>query len=79
MVVIPAGIPGLGVATADVNNDGKPELFIANWWQDWSSMFLRNETEGGNWLQVQIQCSERVNHRGIGSRMNVYSGGKLGE
>ena len=26
---IPADIPGLGVAAADVNNDGKPDLFIA--------------------------------------------------
>jgi len=28
-VGIPAGIPGLGVAAADVNNDGWPDIFIA--------------------------------------------------
>lgn len=41
---IPAGIPGLGVAAADVNNDGRPDVFIACG-QGGNRLFL-NDGEG---------------------------------
>lgn len=41
-VGIPAGIPGLGVAAADVNSDGWPDLFIAAH-QGGNVLFLNNK------------------------------------
>ncbi|MDQ3622134.1 MAG: CRTAC1 family protein [Verrucomicrobiota bacterium] len=65
--------------SGDYNRDGKLDLFLANWWMESPSLLLRNETPGGNWLQVQMQCTGGVNRMGIGSRIRVYRAGKLGE
>jgi hypothetical protein len=42
-------------------------------------MLLHNETKGGNWLRVQVEGTRGVNRMGIGSRVNLYAEGKLGE
>ena len=51
-----------------------------------SSMLRRNETKGGNWLRVQVEVSRErerpekaVNRMGVGSRVNLYVEGKLGQ
>ena len=31
-------------------------MFLANWWTELPSLLLRNETEGGNWLDVQVEA-----------------------
>jgi len=43
-VGIPAGIPGYGVAAADVNNDGWPDLFLAA--NDGGSVLFLNDKHG---------------------------------
>ena len=43
-VGIPAGIPGLGVAAADVNNDGWPDIFIAS--NSGGNVLLLNDGKG---------------------------------
>jgi len=43
------------------------------------SLLLRNETDGGHWLEVCVQTRGQVNRMGIGSRVNVYEAGRLGE
>ena len=43
------------------------------------SLLLRNETPGGNWLDVLVEGRNGVNRMGIGSKVKVYAAGKLGE
>jgi enediyne biosynthesis protein E4 len=69
------GAPG---PTADYDNDGKLDMFIASWWPETPSMLLHNETPGGNWLQVQVKGTKGVNSMGVGSRLKIYKAGKLG-
>lgn len=72
--------------TGDFDNDGRLDIFMANWWMEAPSLLLRNETPAGNWLQVQVQGvgpasvpATGVNRMGIGSRVNVFAAGKLGQ
>lgn len=72
--------------TADFDNDGRLDVFVCSWWAEQPSMLLRNETVGGHWLQVRIDggthaagSKDAVNRMGIGSRVNVYRAGGLGD
>jgi len=65
--------------SADFNRDGKLDLFLGNWWPESRSLLLKNETAGGNWLEVQVQGGRGVNRQGIGSRVCIYEPGKLGQ
>jgi hypothetical protein len=65
--------------TGDFDNDGRLDMFLANWWIESPSLLLRNETPGGNWLDVQVEGSGSVNRMGIGTRVLVYPAGKLGD
>ena len=65
--------------SCDFDRDGKIDLFLANWWIESRSLLLRNETPGGNWLDVRVEGKQGVNRMGIGSRINLYPAGKLGD
>ncbi|MEX0794714.1 MAG: CRTAC1 family protein, partial [Pirellulaceae bacterium] len=67
--------------SADFDRDGRLDLFLANWWIESPSLLLRNETPGGNWLQVSVEGRGLggVNRMGIGSKVKVYPAGKMGE
>src|SRR5207245_2311058 len=65
--------------SCDFDRDGRLDLFLANWWVDRPSLLLKNETKSGNWLQVEVKGAKGVNRQGIGSRVNVYEAGKLGQ
>jgi enediyne biosynthesis protein E4 len=65
--------------SGDFDRDGRLDLFLANWWIESPSLLLRNATPGGNWLDVKVEGAEGVNRMGIGSRVNVYSAGKLND
>jgi len=64
--------------TADFNLDGRVDIFVCSWWQELPSLLLRNDTAGGNWLQVTVG-GKGVNPMGIGSRICVYKAGQLGK
>lgn len=64
--------------SGDFDNDGRLDLFLPNWWIESRSLLLRNETPGGNWLQVRVQGGNGVNRMGIGARVKLYPAGKLG-
>jgi len=64
--------------TADYDNDGRLDMFLASWWPEIPSMLLHNETRGGNWLQVRVKGSKGINLMGVGSRIKIYKQGKLG-
>ncbi len=65
--------------SCDFDRDGKLDLFLANWWKEDRSLLLKNETEGGNWLDVRVEGKDGVNRMGIGARIDVYPAGKLRE
>jgi len=65
--------------SADFDRDGKLDLFLANWWTESRSLLLRNETPGGNYLDVRVEGKDGVNRMGVGARVNIYPVGKLGE
>jgi hypothetical protein len=65
--------------SGDYDNDGRLDLFLPNWWPDHRSMLLHNETPGGNWLRVKVEGTKGVNRMGIGSRVSIYTAGKLGQ
>ena len=54
-------------------------MFIASWWPEAPSTLLHNETNAGNWLQLQVKGSKGVNSMGVGSRIKIYKAGKLGD
>lgn len=70
------GAPG---PTADYDNDGRLDMFIASWWPEAPSMLLHNETNAGNWLQLQVKGPNGVNTMGVGSRLKIYKAGRLGD
>jgi len=61
----------------DFDNDGRLDMFLASWWVEAPSMLLRNETKGGNWIQIEVRGVGGVNRMGIGSRVEVYPADKL--
>ena len=63
--------------SADFDNDGRLDLFLASWWPETPSLLLRNETPGGHWLQVDLECDGKVNRTGIGARITVRRGDVL--
>ena len=65
--------------TADFDRDGKLDMFLANWWVESPSLLLKNETPGGNWLDVVVEGSDGVNRMGIGAKVDVYPAGKMGD
>lgn len=64
--------------SGDYDHDGKLDLFFPSWWTEKPSILLHNETKGGNWLDVIVEGSGKVNRMGIGSRIEIYSAGKFG-
>ncbi|MFM8270802.1 MAG: CRTAC1 family protein, partial [Gemmata sp.] len=65
--------------SCDYDRDGKIDLFLANWWVEDRSLLLKNETTGGNYLDVRVEGKGGLNRMGVGARVDVYAAGKLGE
>jgi enediyne biosynthesis protein E4 len=61
--------------SCDFDNDGRLDIFLCSWWLDAPSLLLRNETRGGNWIEIRVEGAGGVNRMGIGSRVNVYRAG----
>ena len=61
--------------TCDFDRDGKLDIFFPNWWIESRSLLLRNETPGGNWLQVGVEGKDGVNRMGIGAKIHVSPAG----
>ena len=56
--------------SADFDRDGRLDLFLASWWMETPSLLLRNETAGGNWLEVGgLPVGARVQVRKAGERL----------
>lgn len=66
--------------TADYDNDGKLDIFLANWFIESPSLLLHNQTKAGNWLQADVRLGDAQGSRAaIGARVQIYHAGKAGE
>lgn len=61
----------------DFNNDGKLD-FCVGIWPDEPSRLFRNDTPGGNWLQVRVE-GKTMNRMGVGAQVRLYAAGKVGD
>lgn len=61
----------------DYDGDGKLDVFGGIWPEENSRLF-RNETPGGNWLQVRVE-GRRMNRMGVVAQVRVYAAGKAGD
>jgi hypothetical protein len=58
--------------TADVDHDGRLDLFLLEFEPSLPSYLLRNETESGNWLSVSVDPALGA---GVGARVFAYEAG----
>src|SRR5262249_31715061 len=69
--------PGLlpatrGIAIADVDGDGYPEMVYANFWED--SDYIKNQTTGNNFLGLHILNPIAANAKATPSATTVHDG-----
>lgn len=76
--------PGLGSPqywvsgpTADVNRDGRLDVFLVEWEPVLPSLLLINQTASGNWLEVSV--GPESGQLAIGSLVEVWEAGHLEE
>src|SRR5262249_37546276 len=67
---------GRGVACADFNNDGKPDLVFSH--NADRPALLRNDTKNGNhWLRLELEGDgKKSNRNAIGARVEIESAGR---
>lgn len=68
---------GYGVATGDVNSDGKPDLLLVNAGsQDGNQLFLNSTENGNHFVKVRLRGTES-NAAAIGARVTVEANGQV--
>lgn len=65
--------PARGLATGDLDGDGRPEIVIVN--MNEPPTVLKNESPRGNWIRVELEGT-KSNRSAIGARVTVEAGGK---
>lgn len=65
--------------TCDFDRDGRLDMLLPNWWAELPSLLLKNETDGGHWLDVRVAGGDGVNAMGIGARVDLYKAGQGGD
>lgn len=68
---------GYGVATGDVNSDGKPDLLLVNAGsQDGNQLFLNSTENGHHFIKVRLRGTES-NAAAIGARVTLEANGQV--
>jgi hypothetical protein len=62
--------------SADVDMDGRLDLFLVEWEPSLPSLLLRNESASGHWLEVSVGAEQGF---GIGWKVEVYRAGGGGD
>lgn len=65
--------PARGLATGDLDGDGRPEIVIVN--MNEPPTVLKNNTARGNWIRIQLEGT-KSNRSAIGARVTVEAGGR---
>ncbi len=65
--------------TCDFDRDGRLDIVLPSWWVELPSLLLKNESQSGNWLEIQVRGTDGVNRMGIGSRVELFKAGMVGE
>jgi hypothetical protein len=67
---------GRGLAYADFDNDGRPDLAYSN--NAGRAALLRNQSDtGNNWIRLELEgAPKKSNRNAIGARVEVEAGGK---
>lgn len=65
--------------TCDFDRDGRLDMVLPNWWTELPTLLLKNETDGGHWLEVRVTGAAGVNSMGIGARVDLYQPGDAGD
>jgi hypothetical protein len=60
--------------TADIDRDGRLDLFLVEFEPSLPSLMLRNETASGHWLEVSVAADQGF---GLGWRVDVSDGDTL--
>jgi hypothetical protein len=68
---------GAAAPMCDFDRDGRLDLLLVTWWEETRPLLLRNETRGGNWLQVRVAGPAGVNRMGVGALVKLFADGKL--
>jgi len=64
---------GMGLASLDVDRDGRIDVVLGNWGQQFS--WYRNESVAGRALRVQLDGADRVNRDAVGTRVRLRDSG----
>ncbi len=65
--------------TADYDRDGRLDLLMPDWMATADSVLFRNVSLSGNYLDVTVRPAVGANTNGIGSRVELYKAGRLGD
>ncbi len=68
---------GYGVVAFDADQDGREDLYLANYGAQTANQYFINETQGENrWLQLAL-TGEASNRTAVGARAYVHAGGSV--
>jgi hypothetical protein len=61
---------------SDYDSDGRLDLLLPSWFSTRPTLLLKNETIGGNYLDVAIVGSGKINRDGIGTLVQAFPPGE---